>query len=378
MEDVQAAWLLLTFRVATRAKYWLRTVPPEFRHDYAEMHDRSVTRCLEQILHMGGIPQHIWESASMPLTLGGLGVGGASRMCDAAHWGSCADCLEMMKNWHLHIAHAILRGLASRTPGYLRAVQESRDRLRDMGVEVPSWEALAEGLRPKDVDIEPEPSQPNHGWQMFASVTIQTVHRQQSKQCDHKVVPFTAMPTSRVTRIASDPDSLVATLPLSFALCVRSCRCGRFLDVLRHHHAACSTGGAFGRRVFAAESAVAQICREGGARVSLNAMLAKKGRTPSCTRATAVRVWWSLQEKSGAGGLKRPRRSCGRWLAPRRRQCRDGCTAVPEPLGTGGAHASWLALRRRQWLAPGKEGSPGAGDQVPSVNEVVADGRFLV
>ena len=46
----------------------------------------------------------------------------------------------------------------------------------------------------------------------------------------------------------------------------------------------------------------------------------------------------------------RPRRSCGRWLAPRRRQCRDGCTAVPEPLGTGGGHASWPALRRRRWL----------------------------
>ena len=27
----------------------------------------------------------------MPLSLGGLGVGGTSRMCDAAHWGSWAD-----------------------------------------------------------------------------------------------------------------------------------------------------------------------------------------------------------------------------------------------------------------------------------------------
>ena len=77
---------------------------------------------------------------------------------------------------------------------------------------------------------------------------------------------------------------------------------------------------------------------------------AKEGRTPSCARATAVRVWWSLREKSVEGGLKRPRRSCGLWLAPRRRLCRDGCTAVPDPLGTGDGHASWLALRRRQWL----------------------------
>ena len=83
VEDVQAAWLLLTFCAATRANFG--TVPREFTQDYAEMHNRSVTRCLEQILHMDDIPQHMWKSVSMPLSLEGLGVGGASRMCDAAH-----------------------------------------------------------------------------------------------------------------------------------------------------------------------------------------------------------------------------------------------------------------------------------------------------
>ena len=56
VEDLQAAWLLLTFCAATRANYWLRTVPREFTEDYAAMHDRSVTKCLEKILHMDGIP----------------------------------------------------------------------------------------------------------------------------------------------------------------------------------------------------------------------------------------------------------------------------------------------------------------------------------
>ena len=67
-------------------------------------------------------------------------------MCDAAHWGSWADCLEMVQNRHPHIAHAILGRLATRTPGHLRAVQESGDRLRGIGVQVPSWEALAAGF----------------------------------------------------------------------------------------------------------------------------------------------------------------------------------------------------------------------------------------
>ena len=45
------------------------------------------------------------------------------------------------------------------------------------------------------------------------------------------------------------------------------------LDVLGHHRAACSRVGELGKRGFVAESAVAQICREGGARVSTNVML---------------------------------------------------------------------------------------------------------
>ena len=35
VEDVQAAWLLLTFCAATRANFWLRTVPREFTQGYA-------------------------------------------------------------------------------------------------------------------------------------------------------------------------------------------------------------------------------------------------------------------------------------------------------------------------------------------------------
>ena len=74
-------------------------------------------------------------------------------------------------------------------------------------------------------------------------------------------VPFTVMPTSRVTRIASDLFRvlLLRRFRSPLHLCVRSCRCGRLLDVLGHHRAACSTGGALERSSFAVESAVAQL-----------------------------------------------------------------------------------------------------------------------
>ena len=55
-------------------------------------------------------------------------------------------------------------------------------------------------------------------------------------------------------------------LPLSS----RTCLCGRPLDVLGHHRAACSRAGVLANRGFSVESAVARFCREAGARVSTN------------------------------------------------------------------------------------------------------------
>ena len=58
-------------------------------------------------------------------------------------------------------------------------------------------------------------------------------------------------------------------LPLS----TRNCRCGRPLDSLGHHRAACAVAGVLGRRGFPLESAAARVCREAGARVRTNVMV---------------------------------------------------------------------------------------------------------
>ena len=87
--------------------------------------------------------------------------------------------------------------------GYLSAVQELEDRLRDIGLQVPFWEALAECLR-EDVDVELEP-----GWQKFLCPSV--------------------FATATTAQFAAQEG--------------------------------------VGRR-FAAESIVAQICREGGAHCS--------------------------------------------------------------------------------------------------------------
>ena len=63
---------------------------------------------------------------------------------------------------------------------------------------------------------------------------------------------------------------LLRRLRMPLPLSVHRCSCGRVLDPFRHHRAACLTVGVLSRRGFAVENAVAQICREGGARVSTN------------------------------------------------------------------------------------------------------------
>ena len=77
---------------------------------------------------------------------------------------------------------------------------------------------------------------------------------------------FSTSPMCRITRLGSHH---FRPLPLT----VRSCRCGRPLDALGHHRAACARAGVLVRRGFALESVVARICREAGGRVSANVLL---------------------------------------------------------------------------------------------------------
>ena len=115
------------------------------------------------------------------------------------------------------------------------------------GFEVPSWEALADGLRPPSQ--EPEDTDPGgfkHGWQ----------HEAASRWADHEKAlmrsqsgPFAGValsvaPINFLTRI--DPSLfrvlLLRRLRLPLPLSLRSCRCGRPLDPCGHHRQGCWEG----------------------------------------------------------------------------------------------------------------------------------------
>ena len=106
--DLQIGWLLLVFCAATRANYWLRSVAPELTEGFARRHDHEAVQCLCKMLQVEPIQPSVVATASMPLTLGGLGVGSAFRTRDSAHWGSWADCLEMIAHRHPPVATAIM------------------------------------------------------------------------------------------------------------------------------------------------------------------------------------------------------------------------------------------------------------------------------
>ena len=66
---------------------------------------------------------------------------------------------------------------------------------------------------------------------------------------------------------------LLRRLRLLLLLTRRICRCGRHLDALGHHHAACARAAVLGRQGFALASAAAQVCREASGRVTPHVFL---------------------------------------------------------------------------------------------------------
>ena len=178
----------------------------------------------------------------------------ARRVRVAAHWASWADCIQMVRRRHPAIAERWIQGVEDVTPCF-RAVRTCQQRLVDAGLEIPTWTELSES--PPVLVSDPEPNQPKVGWQQTA--TRQTEHKfiqedvlpgwddphralLRSQHGPLASAPFTALPTSRVTRIDAQPLRLLMCrrLHLQLPLNLRTCRCGRLLDMDGHHRAACA------------------------------------------------------------------------------------------------------------------------------------------
>ena len=69
--------------------------------------------CLCQILHVSPdeVDAETWDCATLPMSLGGLGLRSAVRTSKAAHWASWADCLPMIRERHPQVANIMVEQL---------------------------------------------------------------------------------------------------------------------------------------------------------------------------------------------------------------------------------------------------------------------------
>ena len=287
LPDVQSAWAILLHCANARANYSLRVVRPELAMEFARAHDAGLWRCLCAILGMAPdvCDALTKETATLPLSMGGVGLRSAVRTSVPAFWASWADSISMIQERHPAVAGMIIEALelGPQTPT-LAAVAESAAEVAGVqGFEPPSWRELAHGARPplREPD-ENEPGGMRRGWQheaashreleIFPRLTDSEKASVRSQSGPGAAAALSAVPSSEVFRISSHLFRvlLLRRLRLPLPPVSRTCRCGRPLDSHGHHRAGCSRAGVLGRRGFAVESVGARICREAGARVSTN------------------------------------------------------------------------------------------------------------
>ena len=103
IEDLQAAWLLLSFCAASRANFYLRTLSPDHSRSFAVSHDANIWNCLSRMLIIGpddAVQSNSQAISQLPLRLGGLGLRCATRTAIPAFWASWADSLHMIQQRH--------------------------------------------------------------------------------------------------------------------------------------------------------------------------------------------------------------------------------------------------------------------------------------
>ena len=133
------------------ANFLLRAI--QACYEFSLQHDKSLRRCLSTLVGVE-MPEHTWDVASLPLSLGGLGLQDAQRVRHAANWASWNDSFAMVKQRHPDVAGVMVRSLQDRGGIHLDGVVGARHVLIDAGFAPPVWEDHARGLRPDPTPYE--------------------------------------------------------------------------------------------------------------------------------------------------------------------------------------------------------------------------------
>ena len=281
MPDLQCAWVLLLMSCGLRANYHLRTQRLEQVLKYAKGHDEGMWRTLCKLLGREDLKEDAsglaaWV-AQLPLRLGGGGLRSAQRCSEAAYWASWADTLPMMRTRNAAMARKILEQLQgeARPNPCVEEARKARTRLQAAGWDnCPDWQEVWDGRRPENVE-DAEPGEWRHGWQYYAASLLENQFR------DGAVLPAMTSASQALLRSQAGPGAgacltalpcdeawtvepshfrlvLLRRLRLELPLDVRRCKCGRRVDALGDHRAACATVGKLARRALPLERAWAR------------------------------------------------------------------------------------------------------------------------
>ena len=103
-------------------------IRPDLVKHFAERHDESISTYLCQILgvHNDQSDAVAKQTATLPRSMGGLGLRSAVRTSVPAHWASWGDCLGMINDRHPEVAHMIVSALENPSSNLEAAAHATR------------------------------------------------------------------------------------------------------------------------------------------------------------------------------------------------------------------------------------------------------------
>ncbi len=241
------------------------------------------------------------QVATLPGSLGGLGLRSARRTAEAAHWASWVDALPVLASRAPRLAAQVVADLG-RSSGpevsCLREVAQARNRLVEIGAEhVPSWQEAVAGCEPPqpestaDSDLEFA-----RGWQRYASSVRETFFTERVLRpiCEppQRAMLFSQGATGGAWLRAIPSESAFEFQPLRFQVAMRRrlrwplplakhrCRgrfCAKQQDELGDHAVSCNWSGLLKLRSRPIEKVWVRILREARARVRENVSLHEAG-----------------------------------------------------------------------------------------------------
>ena len=172
IDDLQCAWLLLSYCGVPRANHLLWVVSPSLILSYARQHDDMIWSCFCNICKCCSFAEDDIgrDIASLPTRMGGLGLRSAVRTSPGAYWAACGDALEIIKQ-KLPILHqSIMYQLNNISEAScLTDLLSARQILQNCGINpLPSWEELSSGISLTDF-IDGDAGEWKCGWQFHAN-----------------------------------------------------------------------------------------------------------------------------------------------------------------------------------------------------------------